>query len=233
MRLLLIRHADPDYPNNTITEHGHKEARALADRLAVLGLDRIYSSPLPRAVQTAEYTAKRLGLPIQVEDWTRELTWRIEHPTLGRIPVWDVPGEEFRGDAGCLTLDSWDRLGCLSGADLRPAYESMQNHADEFLDRLGYRRQGALYHAVRRNSEKVALFCHGGFGLAFLAHLLHIPLTLAWSGFWLPPSSVTTILMDERSDDRAVPRCTGLGDVSHLYAASLPVQTRGLLANVE
>jgi broad specificity phosphatase PhoE len=233
MRLFLIRHADPDYPNNTITEHGHREAAALADRLARLGLDRIYSSPMPRAYQTAEYTAKLLHLPIQIEEWTRELAWRIEHPTLGRVPVWDVPGEEFRGDAGCLTLDSWDRLGCLSGADLRPLYEELQAQGDEYLERLGYRREGARYRVVRRNVEKVALFCHGGFGLALLAHLLHVPLTLAWSGFWLPPSSVTTVLMDERSDGWAVPRCTGLGDVSHLYAAGLPVQHRGLLANVE
>jgi probable phosphoglycerate mutase len=109
----------------------------------------------------------------------------------------------------------------------------MQASADEFVGRLGYRREGALYRTMRRNPEKVALFCHGGFGLALLAHLLHVPLTLAWSGFWLPPSSVTTILMDERSDEWAVPRCTGLGDVSHLYAAGLPVQPRGLLANVE
>ncbi len=29
MRLYIIRHADPDYPNNTITPEGHLEAQAL------------------------------------------------------------------------------------------------------------------------------------------------------------------------------------------------------------
>ncbi|MEC9258269.1 MAG: histidine phosphatase family protein, partial [Candidatus Poribacteria bacterium] len=28
MRLYIIRHADPDYPNRTITEKGHLEAQA-------------------------------------------------------------------------------------------------------------------------------------------------------------------------------------------------------------
>jgi hypothetical protein len=77
------------------------------------------------------------------------------------------------------------------------------------------------------------VFCHGGFGLTWLAHLLALPLPLVWSGFWLPPSSVTTMLFDERSPEWAVPRCIGLGDVSHLYAAGLQVQARGIMANFD
>ncbi len=38
-----------------------------------------------------------------------------------------------------------------------------------------------------------------------------------WAGFYLAPSSVTTVLFDERTRDVAVPRCIGLSDVSHLY----------------
>ena len=64
-------------------------------------------------------------------------------------------------------------------------------------------------------------------------HLLEIPLPLMWAGFHLPPSSVTTVLFDERSEQWAVPRCTGVGDVSHLYAAGLPVQPAGIKANVD
>lgn len=40
MRLYIIRHADPDYPNNTITPEGHLEAQALAKRLSSHGLDQ-------------------------------------------------------------------------------------------------------------------------------------------------------------------------------------------------
>ena len=79
----------------------------------------------------------------------------------------------------------------------------------------------------------MAVFCHGGFGLTWLAHLLEIPLSLVWSGFWMPPSSVTTILFDERSQEWATPRCIGFGDVSHLYEAGLPVRPRGIIANFD
>ena len=234
MRLFVIRHADPDYPNNTITACGHKEAEALSQRMETIRPDRIYSSPIPRAYITAEYTAKRLGMDIHVEPWTRELEWRMEHPSKGRIATWDIDGEVLRAaDPSHLTHDAWDQSPHQKELNLRPAFEKLQSESDEFLERLGYKREGTLYRPVRPNRDKIALFCHGGFGLAFLAHLLHIPIPLMWSGFFLPPSSVTTILMDERTEEWAVPRCIGMGDVSHLYAAGLPVQPAGIKANVE
>ena len=46
MRLLIIRHGDPDYAKDSLTEKGKLQAQALAKRLAVHGLDRIYASPI-------------------------------------------------------------------------------------------------------------------------------------------------------------------------------------------
>src|SRR3569833_1782620 len=84
MRLYIIRHADPDYPNNTITAAGHLEAAALAERLATEGLTHIYASPLGRAVHTMRYTADKIGLPHTIEEWTQELhALRITAPFLG------------------------------------------------------------------------------------------------------------------------------------------------------
>lgn len=82
-----------------------------------------------------------------------------------------------------------------------------------------------IYHSyVNCASQTIAVFCHGGFGATWMAHLLDIPLAHAWSGFYLAPSSVTTILMDERSTTKAVPRAIGVSDLSHLYAADLTTQ---------
>jgi len=52
-------------------------------------------------------------------------------------------------------------------------------------------------------------------------------------GFFLYPSSVTTVLFDERSKNWAVPRCIGLGELSHLYANNLPPQPSGIKANYD
>lgn len=54
MRLYVIRHGHPDYANDTITTAGHLEAQALAQRLKAEGIDRIYTSPLGRAMHTMQ-----------------------------------------------------------------------------------------------------------------------------------------------------------------------------------
>ena len=102
---------------------------------------------------------------------------------------------------------------------------------DEFLSRHGYERVAGRYRIKNRNDQKIAVFCHGGFGLTWLAHLLEIPVHLMWSGFWLPTSSVTTLIFEECSNEWAVPRCIQLGDTSHLYESGLPVLPRGIIAN--
>jgi probable phosphoglycerate mutase len=79
----------------------------------------------------------------------------------------------------------------------------------------------------------VAVFTHGGLGATWLAHLLEIPPPLAWAGFWLAPSSVTTVLLEERAELYATPRCLAVADTSHLYAADLPVRPRGIPANYD
>jgi hypothetical protein len=102
--------------------------------------------------------------------------------------------------------------------NFRERFERLKNNSDEFW--AAWLHASGLYRPVRANREKIAVFCHGGFGLCWLAHL-EIPLSLMFSGFF-HPSSVTTILFDERSQKWAVPRCIGMGDLSHLYAKGLP-----------
>lgn len=230
MRLYIIRHADPDYENNTLTPAGHLEAQALARRLATAGLDYVYTSPLARARLTAQYTADLLKLTPQVEEWTAELSdWRIEQAPWGRLMAWDLPGEIVRAQETFPTHDTWHLISPLEV--YRAEFETIQRNSDAFICGLGYERQNGRYRCLRPNRDRIAIFCHNGFGITWLAHLLEIPLALVWSGFWLAPSSVTTILFDERSETWAVPRCLGLGDVSHLYEARLPVQRRGIKAN--
>lgn len=234
MRLYIIRHADPDYENNTITEDGHKEAKALAKRLASHGIDKIYCSPFGRAIDTMKYTSELLNLDYNIENWTKELWPELaitETPWGNRLMAIDVPGEYLRGNETMPTHENWHQLPLFSNYPISEIFESVKRNSDEFLNRHGYVREGGRYRCIKPNQDKIAVFCHGGFGLTWLAHLLEIPVTLMWSGFWLPPSSVTTILFDERSTEYAVPRCIGLGDVSHLYEAGLPVKPRGIIAN--
>ena len=233
MRLYIVRHADPDYENNTITPSGHLEAKALAKRMASHELDRIYTSPYGRAMHTMKYTADALNMGCGIEYWTREMwpeLWLKDTPW-GVVASFEAPGEAYRSGDRLPTHDTWHNHELLKNSIIQEAFEKMKSSSDEFLKRHGYERRGGLYRCIEPNQEQIAVFCHAGFGLTWLAHLLEIPLTLMWSGFFIAPSSVTTILFEERSKEWAVPRCIGMGDVSHLYEAGLPVGTRGLQGN--
>jgi len=73
--LFLIRHAANNFtqedklagwlPGVHLNEEGHQQAGQLAARMDHVKLDAIYSSPLERAVETAEYLARPRGLEIQ------------------------------------------------------------------------------------------------------------------------------------------------------------------------
>lgn len=75
MRVFLIRHADavaearelPD-PARYLSERGRSDAVAAGRELARAGgtIDRVYTSPLVRAVQTAELIAGQLTAPVAV-----------------------------------------------------------------------------------------------------------------------------------------------------------------------
>jgi broad specificity phosphatase PhoE len=234
MRLYIIRHGDPDYSTDTLTDIGRREAQALASRLANEGLTHIYSSPLGRARQTMSYTAEATNLSPSIEEWTRELAWWIPWDTPHeRIAAWDLHGEIIRGQSRYPGHDDWHTFEYFENPAFRAGYDSLCERSDDLLRHHGYDRTGGRYRCTRPNRDRIAIFCHGGFGLTWLAHLLALPLALVWSGFWLPPSSVTTVLFDERTPQWAVPRCIGLGDVSHLYAAGLSVQARGIVANFD
>lgn len=49
MKILLIRHGDPDYTIDSLTKKGWKEAEYLSERLEKLDVKEFYVSPLGRA----------------------------------------------------------------------------------------------------------------------------------------------------------------------------------------
>ncbi len=231
MRIYLIRHADPDYMNRTITPAGHLEAEALARRMSAEGLDHIYTSPLGRARDTAAYTSKLMHKEPIVEEWTRELS-EVKAEIDGQIRcAWDLHGEQVRAQRPFPNSETWLSCPPFDGPEFKTMWDGLRSASDIFIERHGYRREDGRYRVVNPNREKIAVFCHGGFGLTWLAHLLEVPVPIMWAGFFLHPSSVTTILFDERSTDWAVPRAIGVGDISHLHEARLSPQPSGVKAN--
>ena len=61
MRIIFVRHGDPDYANDTLTEKGWREAALLAERVSGWDVTDFYVSPLGRAQDTASLSLKKDG----------------------------------------------------------------------------------------------------------------------------------------------------------------------------
>lgn len=234
MRIYIIRHADPDYPNNTITNHGHKESKALANHLAQEGLTHIYHSPLGRAVHTMEYTQELTGLlPVEM-DWLKELAqFQLQNNEHKNTMAYDLPGELLKSGNVLPTHDSWRHRKEFEEINISDTCKLIESSSDKLLSTHGYEKNKNIYDIKNQSKDRLAIFCHGGLGLTWLSYLLSIPLEIMWSSFWLAPTSVTTVLMDERSSKYAVPRAINIGDTSHLLIAGLKPQPRGIKANFD
>ena len=51
MRILIIRHGDPDYEKDSLTQKGWHEAELLADKMEKTDVTAFYVSPLGRTLQ--------------------------------------------------------------------------------------------------------------------------------------------------------------------------------------
>lgn len=229
MRLYIIRHADPDYDNDSLTPAGVLEAKALAEYMKEIKPDEIYSSPRGRAMETARYTAEALDLPVQVEEWAQEIS-EFWLPDIERV-AWDIDAEQIRSPEYLADPNSWERVPHMGQPIFREIYQRIRAASDSFLSRQGFIQDGAAYKITGENRKQIAVFCHNGLGLTWLSILLDIPLPLVWSGFYLHPSSVTTILFDERTKGKATPRCIGLGALPHLHKNGLQPTPAGIKAN--
>lgn len=72
MKLLFIRHGDPDYEKDSLTEKGWHEAELLGQRMANTPVTAFYVSPLGRAKDTASKTLQKVGRDATELAWLRE-----------------------------------------------------------------------------------------------------------------------------------------------------------------
>lgn len=222
MLLYYIRHADPSKDQDALTPMGHLEAEVLADTLQEMEIDEIYVSPLQRAQETAKPTVERLGKKPVVLEWLREPDWWLSWSQNEKRSAWNVPGEKVRTGTPFVLPE-----------EFLAQYEDFKKISDQFLAEHGYERIGRCYRPVHAQNKRIVFFAHGGIGLNWLSYLLDIPLTTFWTGFWLDPASITTIHFEQHSEQWAVPRCLGFGDVFHLRKSGLRPQNSSIFRKFE
>lgn len=228
LEIHIVRHGDPDYENDALTELGRQEAAALAERMRALSPDALFTSPKGRARETAGFTADATGLGVEVIDWVSELDGLIGLDGIGDLgAAWNVPGTWVR--AGTEGGRHWDRLPETTRRLIGKTTFQIGLAGDRFLERFGLVRSGASYRVTADwRPARIVVFCHAGSGLAWLAHLLRLPIELVWTGLHMAPTAVTRVVFERREEHAAAPRALSVGDVSHLYAAGLGENRSGL-----
>lgn len=221
MRLIIIRHAEPDYEHDTITPKGRREAMILADHLSEIKADSVYVSPLGRARATAEPYLEKTGKTATVIDWLEEVPNRIDRPdddTKKNI-VWDWLPQDWTKEADFYDINKWAKDERLAAGDVLEKYNEITDGFDALLKEHGYVRKGNIYLAERANTDTILLFCHFGLQCVLLSRLFNISPMILWHGLCAAPASITTVVTEERRKGIASFRMLSFGDTSYLREA--------------
>ena len=223
MLLYIIRHGDPHYPTDSLTERGVLQAEAVGKRLAAAGIHKVFSSPMGRAKQTAEPTCRLLGLECNIEEWAYELDrgeMYLEIPDGRMKPLGELQGTYLMENGGYdyRFSDSCQHPILKTHTGMDKAVARVRAGSRDFLERMGYREENGVYRILRPSEEKVALFCHAGLGKALVAELLHVPVANMFASFSYNHTGVTILQFKNNENGITSPKCLCYSDCSHLYA---------------
>ena len=233
MRLLLIRHAEPDYSIDSLTPKGWEEAELLSRRMVKYTVRDFYVSPLGRARDTAACTLEKLGRTAETLPWLAEFRGRCPDPRTGswRLP-WDLPPRFWYALPGVTDIRTWADCPLFDQGDVREIWRETTDGADALLARYGLRKDGPVWLCEENRMETIAIFCHFGISMALLGYLTDISPMLLWHRTLALPSSVTEIVSEERVRGEISWRVTKVGDLTHLEAAGEKRSTAGLFPEV-
>lgn len=221
MRILIVRHGDPNYELDTLTETGWKEAELAADYLSKMKIDAFYVSPLGRAQDTAGCTLKKMHRTAETCDWMQEFPAHIHRPDTPEQETicWDWLPEDMEKDLSYYDRENWCRTDIMRAGHVKEAYDSVCRGLDELLKQHGYEREGLHYRAVKPNKDTIVLFCHFGVECVMLSHLVNVSPMVLWHGFCALPTAITSIYTEERRKGIASFRVNEFGSTAHLYVA--------------
>lgn len=225
MNIYIVRHGNPDYNTDRLTELGHIQAEACAEDMLSLNIDEIYSSPYGRAQETAAHLADKIDKKIEILPWAHE----VEHysddghggvtlgimmdPALLRSPEMEALGEDwakhpaFRDEAGARWM-------------VDQVYDGMR----ELLARYGYIEDGKRFRIENGGSDKnIALYCHAGVFLIMAEYLLRMPAMFGWTSFFTWQTGISWVNIPNLDSGYSVPRFYTMGKTDHLSKRGIQI----------
>ena len=225
MRILFVRHGEPDYAHDCLTPLGRVQAKAAALRLKDEGIEAIYTSPMGRAVETARETADLLGLEPVTLDFMHEIHWSSadgEPIFLGGHP-WNI-ADALANEGWDLTRTDWPDHPLFARNLVTADARRVGDETDRWLRTLGYQREGVSYRCMREDDRQytAALFCHGGSSTAALARIFSLPFPYLCAAVHLDFTGLFIVRFSRRPGSAALPVVELCGDDRHIRGFSAP-----------
>lgn len=217
MNIYFIRHGEPDYITDSLTETGHQQAQKLAETIEELQLDEIYQSPMGRAKQTAAYSAQKLGIEPVTLDWLREICWGdMSGDAYSTASPWSLSDKFIFDDHEYPQGENWKEHPLVKNDRMVQSLEEHISNLESFLAEKGYVREGQLYRSeAGKESKNIGVFCHGGVISTCAAHLLNIPFFHFIVHTTIGLTSVSKIAISDKTEYKAA-KLIYFNDCSHL-----------------
>ena len=223
MRLIFVRHGEPDYQKDCLTENGVIQAQSTAKRLQDEKITAVYSSPMGRAAETASFTAKAHSLTVQKLDFMHEIDWgdtETGKEAGAGIPYeghpWTLACKLYSEQPESIGNGAWKEHPYFRSNRCMKYFRTIGEGLDTLLAGYGLIRNGSLYECRRESDETIALFAHGGSGGILFSYLLNLPFPFVLATMPYGVCSVSIIAFTDPVEGKVIPRLELFNDMRHL-----------------
>lgn len=217
MRIFFVRHGHPDYTQDCLTELGHLQAQAAAERLKDEKFDRICSSTRGRAYQTALHIAEPHGMEVTQHEFMREIGWGSidDEPIFEKghpwFTAWDMvsKGQDIHSP-------TWSRELPFCRNRAVSFVEAVAENLDAWLAEFGYMREGKYYRVNPGSDESVVMVSHAGSSSAALARLFNMQFPSLCASMGPDFTSITIVELKGAPGSLIAPKLKLFNDARHI-----------------
>jgi probable phosphoglycerate mutase len=218
MKIIFVRHGDPNYKDDFLTDLGHNQAKAVSERLKNIKIDKIFSSSCGRAFQTAEHVNLYHNLEIVKLDFMREIIWG-DPASPDYVMPWTVSNERVLSGVDLFDHD-WKTSTEFKGRSLVTKCNFIAENFDNLLKSFGLTREGLYYRIEKECTETILLTSHGGSSSAVLSHIFNLPLPFVCRTICPRHTAVTEVVFNGEQGKLTSPQFEFVNDISHLNSIS-------------